>query len=95
MKTALRTFITLLAALTLLTACGDDDEDTPTTIPTTVAVATTARSTPSTTAPATVAQNATDGAVCPTQGARGTTQGGIPLVCVQIAGGTELRWRPA
>jgi hypothetical protein len=95
MKTALRTFVILLAAFTLLTACGDDNDDTATTIPTTVAVATTARSASPTTAPATVAQNVTDGAICPTQGARGTTQGGIPLVCVQIAGGNELRWRPA
>lgn len=95
MKTAQRTFVTLLAALALLTACGDDKDDTPTTIPTTVAVATTARPTVSTTVPGTVAQGVTDGAICPTQGARGTTQGGIALVCAQIAGGNELRWRPA
>jgi hypothetical protein len=95
MKTARRTFVTLLAAFTLLTACGDDEDDTPTTVPTTAAVATTARPASPTTAPATVAQNVTDGAVCNTPGARGTTQGGIALVCTQVAGSNETRWRPA
>ena len=95
MKKARRTFVTLLATFALLTACGDDEEDTPTTIPTTVAPATTARPAASTTVPGTVAQNATDGAVCNAPGARGTTQGGIPLVCTQVAGSNETRWRPA
>jgi uncharacterized lipoprotein YajG len=95
MKTALRTFVALLAAVALLTACGDDNDDTPTTVPTTVASATTAVPAPSTTVPVTVAQRVTDGAVCPAEGARGTTQGGIAEVCARIAGGNELRWRPA
>jgi uncharacterized lipoprotein YajG len=95
MKTALRTFVVLLAAAALFTACGDDKDKTPTTVPTTVAPATTAAPTASTTVPVTVAQRVTDGAVCPTEGARGTTQGGINEVCARIAGGNELRWRPA
>ena len=91
----LRRMLCLLLVVSALTAaCGDDEEETPTTNPTTTTVAT-ASSVPSTTVPATIAQGVTDGAICPTPGARGMTQGGIAVVCVPIAGGNETRWRPA
>jgi serine/threonine-protein kinase len=40
-------------------------------------------------------RNVTDGAVCAPNGATGVSNTGQQLVCVQIAGGNELRWRPA
>jgi hypothetical protein len=79
-------------ALALTAACGDDEETTPSTIAPTTA---TSRAAASTTAPAAVAQGVTDGAVCPTSGARGTTREGLSMVCTTIAGGNETRWRPA
>jgi hypothetical protein len=92
MTTARRTLCVLLMASALLGACGDDEEDPPTTIPT--SGPTTGPRAPTTTVPATIVQNATDGAVCSPAGVRGRTAQGIPLVCVQIAGGNETRWRP-
>ena len=93
MKTLRRTLCVLLVVSALTAACGDDEDDPPTTTPT--STQTTTRPAPATTVPATVAQRATDGAVCTQQGARGQTEAGLPLVCTNIAGGNELRWRPA
>ena len=88
-----RTLGIVLVVFALTAGCGDDEEDTPTTIPTTTP--TSASPAPSTTVPATVARGVVDGAVCSPPGARGTTQAGLALVCTQIAGGSETRWRPA
>lgn len=68
----------------LTAACGDDEESTPTTIPTTTGATTRAAS--PTTVPVTTAQAATDGAICPAAGARGVTREGLNLVCTAIAG---------
>ncbi len=94
MRTVRRVVSILLVASALAAACGDDEEDAPTTIPTS-APTTAAAPTTSTSVPATVVQNATDGAVCSPRGARGMTRAGLALVCEPIAGGNELRWRPA
>jgi hypothetical protein len=40
-------------------------------------------------------QGVTDGAVCSPSGATGLTSAKLPMVCMPIAGGNELRWRPA
>jgi hypothetical protein len=73
--------------------CGGNDDSSQTTVstPTPPASSTTiARVT--TSAPL---GNVTDGAVCSPNGANGVSNSGQALVCVQIAGGNELRWRPA
>lgn len=92
MTTVRRTLCALLVASAVFGACGDDEEDPPTTIPT--SAPTTGAPGPTTTVPATIIQGVTDGAVCSPAGARGRTQQGLPMVCVPIAGGNELRWRP-
>ena len=93
MRTVRRTLCILLVASALTGACGDDEDEPPTTIPT--SAPTTGRPAPTTTAPAAVIQRVTDGAVCSPAGARGTTEAGLPMVCTLIAGGNETRWRPA
>ena len=93
MRTVRRTLCILLVASVLTGACGDDEDDTPTTVPS--SAPTTGPSAPTTTVPATVIQGVTDGAVCSPAGARGTTQAGLAMVCTQVAGGNETRWRPA
>jgi hypothetical protein len=89
----------LIVLAVLFGGCGDDEEDDSSPTTAFVPSATTAVSGGPTSAPsqstvvAGVAQGATDGAPCPTVGARGTTRDGIALVCAVIGGDT--RWRPA
>jgi hypothetical protein len=94
MRTFHRTLCAVGLVFVLTAACGDDEKATPTTNPVTPTTAASG-ATPSTTVPATTAQRVTDGAICPTANARGTLQDGRPMVCTSIAGGNELRWRPA
>jgi hypothetical protein len=92
-----------MLAFALTAGCGDDEKPSTTntnggpttTLPnptTTISPPTTASGLTTTSTPI---PNATDGATCPTVGVRGVGQGGLALVCTQIAGGNELRWRPA
>jgi hypothetical protein len=82
----------LFLVLGLGAACGDSGDDSSTNVstPTPPASSTTIART-STSAPL---RNVTDGAVCSPNGATGVSNTGQQLVCVQIAGGNELRWRP-
>jgi hypothetical protein len=93
MRTIHRTLCIVALVFALTAACGDEEKATPTTTPTSAP----ASGAPvSTTVPVTVAQRVTDGAICPTPNARGSDQtSGRAMVCVPIAGGNELRWRPA
>jgi hypothetical protein len=97
MHTLRRTFCVVLLVFGLAAACGNDDGDTKTTTPETIPSTTTtvAARASSTSVPTTVAQRVTDGATCSPVNARGTTAAGIPEVCTAIAGGNDLRWRPA
>ena len=91
----------------LLAGCVDDEDDPPASTSgttTTLIPPVTTRpgaTTTSTTAPSgrtttsTPFRGVTDGAVCPQNGANGVTNSGIAVVCMPIAGGQELRWRPA
>ncbi len=90
-----RTLCVLFVVSALTAACGDDEEDPPTTVPTSAVTTPAAGGTSSTAVPGSIAQGVTDGSTCSPVGARGRTQGGIDLVCTPIAGGNELRWRPA
>jgi hypothetical protein len=84
---------TLFLVLGVAAACGDsggNDTSTNVSTPTPPASSTTIART-STSTPI---RGATDGAVCSPNGAIGVSNTGQQLVCVQIAGGNELRWRP-
>lgn len=100
MRTLHRTLCIVAVLFAFTAACGDDEESTPTTSntpQTTIAAPGTTGLTggQTTTAPANVSQNVTDGAVCPQPNARGSTAAGRAMVCTTIAGGNETRWRPA
>ncbi len=100
MKTLQRTLCLVLVLFALTAACGDDEESTPSTSntpQTTVAAPGTTGLTggATTTAPANVVQNVTDGATCNPPNARGVSAAGRAMVCTTIAGGNETRWRPA
>ncbi len=97
----------LILLLALTGACGDDGDDGDDTRATTVGSRPTTVVTTTGTAPTTTTASAgrtttsapqrgvTDGAVCSLSGAMGVTNNGISMVCMPIAAGTELRWRPA
>jgi len=101
MKGSHRQICMLILLFALAAGCGDDGDDTTgtTNVPgtTTLATPTTTASPTTTCAPAgrTTIGGVTDGAVCSQSGANGVTNAGIPMVCMSIAGGGELRWRPA
>jgi ABC-type phosphate transport system substrate-binding protein len=101
MRTLLRTICVVFVLFGLTAACGDDkDSKTPATSPTPqttlAAPGTTAQTAgATTTVPSSVFQNVTDGSTCNPAQARGTTAAGRAMVCTTIAGGNELRWRPA
>ena len=100
MKTLRRTLCLLIVLFAFTAACGDDKKSEPATSPatqTTIAAPGTTGLTAgaSTTVPASVFQNVTDGATCTQLQARGATSAGRAMVCTTIAGGNETRWRPA
>ncbi|HEV2760332.1 MAG TPA: hypothetical protein VGV86_12265 [Acidimicrobiales bacterium] len=103
MKRSHRRACGLILLFTLAVGCGDDGDDTTSTTEgpgrTTVVTPTTGGATTTTvagrTTTSTPIRGVTDGAVCSPAGASGLGSTGTPMVCVPIAGGNELRWRPA
>ena len=95
MKLQLRLSCIVIVVLALAGACSSDSNKTATTstsspVTSAISAATTG---PVTSSGGDVAQNVTDGAACPTPGARGTTKDGAALTCTLV--GTDYRWRPS